>query len=430
MNWKSPDQDFAARARRVLAECRALTQMTEEPGRITRRFLTPPVHDVHAHLSARMQALGMTVRVDAIGNLRGLWQPSGPQAKRLLIGSHIDTVPHAGAFDGVLGVVLALELVDIALVEIALLQNEKARDRLALEVVAFSEEEGVRYATPFLGSRALAGSFDPALLAAKDADGVRMDAAIRAFGLDPEKIGEAALDPKTGDPGVLGFLEMHIEQGPVLEAENLQLAVVDGIVGQTRLEFRFTGQANHAGTTPMHLRHDALAAAAEWIVAVESIAGTEAGLVATVGKLDLQPNAANVIPGQVELSLDLRHMSDLTRGHWVRYLIHAAQSAAHKRGAEVEWQQKLDQPAVEMDPGLTMQLAEALHACGIPARRMPSGAGHDAMVMAARFPAAMLFLRSPGGISHHPDESVREQDVEAALRVGAKFLARLAATVS
>ncbi len=419
------EHDLTARARRVLAECRLLAGMTEEPGGITRRFLTLPVRDVHAHLSARMKSLGMAVRVDAIGNLRGLWHPPNAGMRRLQIGSHIDTVPNAGAFDGVLGVVLALELVETALEKIALVQNAREREPMALEVIAFSEEEGVRYGAPFLGSRAFAGSFDPRLLALEDADGVRMDAAVRAFGLDPEAIDEAALDPKE----VLGFFEIHIEQGPVLEAEDLQLAVVEGIVGQSRLAFRFTGQANHAGTTPMHLRHDALAAAAEWIVAVESIAGTEDGLAATVGKLDVQPNAANVVPGAVELSLDVRHMSNLTRTHWVRSLINAAQSAAHKRGVEVTWSENLDQPAVEMDKRLTAELAEALQACGLPAKRMPSGAGHDAMMMAARVPAAMLFLRSPGGISHHPDESVREEDVEAALRVGAKFLERLAAFV-
>lgn len=410
--------DFAARARHAVAECRALALMTEEPGRTTRRFLTPPVHDVHAHLTARMQSLGMRVRVDAIGNLRGLWQPSGSGAKRLLIGSHIDTVPNAGAFDGVLGVTIALELV-------ALAQSAKEREPLALEVIAFSEEEGVRYATTFLGSRALAGSFDPALLAMKDADGVPMDAAIRAFGLDPGQIGNAAMELGKADPDVLGFLEIHIEQGPVLEAEDLQLAVVEGIAGQTRLALRFKGSANHAGTTPMRLRHDALAAAAEWIVAVESVAATEAGLVATVGKLDLKPNAANVIPGEAALTLDLRHMSDLTRAHWVRSLVNAAQSAAHRRGVDLEWREQLDQPAVAMDKRLMAALAEALQACGFPARRMPSGAGHDAMVMAACVPAAMLFLRTPGGLSHHPGETVREEDVEAALRVGFKFLERL-----
>jgi allantoate deiminase len=280
----------------------------------------------------------------------------------------------------------------------------------------------VRYAAPFLGSRAVTGTFDPSLLAIRDAEGVSMEDAIRQYGLDPQKIGDAALQ---GD--VLGFVEVHIEQGPVLEAERLQVAVVEGIVGQSRLGFRFTGHANHAGTTPMHLRHDALAAAAEWIAAVETTARDEDGLVATVGKIDLKPNAGNVVPGQVDLSLDLRHMKDATRHHWAKHLAAAAQLAARKRGVEVEWTLKLDQAAVELDPYLSSQLDAALEDAGFPPMQMPSGAGHDAMIMAARVPTAMLFLRSPGGISHHPDEAVREDDVEASLLVARKFLERLAA---
>jgi allantoate deiminase len=177
----------------------------------------------------------------------------------------------------------------------------------------------------------------------------------------------------------------------------------------------------------MHLRHDALAAAAEWIAAVETTARDEDGLVATVGKIDLKPNAGNVVPGQVDLSLDLRHMKDATRHHWAKHLAAAAQLAARKRGVEVEWTLKLDQAAVELDPYLSSQLDAALEDAGFPPMQMPSGAGHDAMIMAARVPTAMLFLRSPGGISHHPDEAVREDDVEASLLVARKFLERLAA---
>lgn len=405
-------------ALRAIAECRRIATMSEESGRTTRRFLTLPMHDVHALLTARMTALGMTTHVDAVGNLRGLWRPASGATKRLgekrlILGSHIDTVPDAGAFDGVLGVTLALEWVEIA---------QAIHFPLAIEVIAFSEEEGVRYAAPFLGSRAVTGTFAPSLLTAHDAEGVSMEEAIRQYGLDPQKIGNAALD---GD--VLGFVEVHIEQGPVLEAENLQVAVVEGIVGQSRQAFKFTGHANHAGTTPMHLRHDALAAAAEWIAAVEATARDEDGLVATVGKIELKPNAGNVIPGQVDVSLDVRHMKDATRHHWVRHLIAAAQLAAHKRGVQVGWAQALDQGAVELDPYLRSRLDAALGDAGFPARQMPSGAGHDAMIMAARVPTAMLFLRSPGGISHHPDEAVREEDVEASLHVARKFLERLAA---
>jgi allantoate deiminase len=410
-------------AQRAIAECKLLASFTEEPGRITRRFLTPPVREVHAHLRRRMEALGMTVRFDAIGNLRGLLQHGGTQRvasaateKRLILGSHIDTVPNAGVYDGVLGVVLALEWVEIAR-EIAF--------SMPIEVIAFSDEEGVRYGVPFLGSRAVAGAFDEKLLACEDADGVRMDDAIRTFGLDPGKIGEAAIDPRE----VYGFIEMHIEQGPVLETENLQLAVVDAIVGQTRMELRFTGQANHAGTTPMHLRRDALAGAAEWMVEVERFALSTSGLVATAGTITAEPGATNVIPGNVKLSFDLRHKSDEVCSASVKKLLNHASAIAAERKLEFHATETMNQATVPMDPAMTSRLLSALQASGFVPKRMPSGAGHDAMVMAARTPATMLFLRSPGGISHHPDESVREEDVEAALVVGREFLARLAAEV-
>jgi allantoate deiminase len=400
-----------SRAAEAIAECRLIAAMTEEPGRTTRRYLTPPVADVHSHLRLRMQALGMTVTVDAAGNMRGLWRPAGASGKRLIFGSHIDTVPDAGAFDGVLGVVLALEWARMTQ-ELGLTQP--------IEVIAFSEEEGVRYGVPFLGSRAVAGSFDRLMLAYEDSDGIRMDDAMRAFGLDPTTIPDARMDDD-----VLGFVEIHIEQGPVLEAEGLPLAVVEGIAGQSRLTFRFIGHANHAGTTPMHLRRDALAAAAEWMVAVESVGRETEGLVATVGKLSVEPNASNVIPGVVDLSLDVRHMSDAIRASLVQQLTESATSIAHRRGLKVEWAQKLGEHTVPMDRALSADLAKAVEAAGFPVRRMPSGAGHDAMVMASRMPAAMLFLRTPGGISHHPDETVVEEDVEAALKVGAFFLRRM-----
>ena len=408
------------RARRAIEECRAIAQMSEDPSRITRRFLTAPVQQVHQHLRMRMESLGMTVHVDAVGNLRGLWKSSSASAKRLILGSHIDTVPDAGAFDGVLGVVLALEWVQIA---------KDLSLPIAIEVIAFSEEEGVRFGVPFIGSRAVAGTFDKGILAYEDADGVRMDEAIRAFGLDPSKIDEARASDEA-----YAFVEIHIEQGPVLESEDLQIAVVEGIVGQSRLGFRFSGQANHAGTTPMHLRRDALAAAAEWIGAVESLvrnasAGEEPGLVATVGKIAIQPNAGNVIPGLVDVSLDLRHMSNRIRSWWSHRLIKEAEIIASRRGTRVEFVHKMNESVVMMDKYVSLRLIQAVEGAGFPVKKMPSGAGHDAMIIAGRVPTAMLFLRSPGGISHHPDEAVREQDVEAALQVGEKFLERLAAEI-
>ncbi|HWA93488.1 MAG TPA: allantoate amidohydrolase [Terracidiphilus sp.] len=383
--------------------------MTEEPGRTTRRFLTPPMRDVHAWLRNRMEELGMQVRMDAIGNMRGIWMPDNAAgSRRYVIGSHVDTVPDAGAFDGVLGVMSALEWV---------VQAQEIGTPFGIEVIAFSEEEGVRYATPFLGSRAVAGTFDERMLACEDADGITMGNAIREFGLDPAEIKNAKLED-----GALGFIEVHIEQGPVLEAENLQLAVVEGIVGQSRMELRFTGQANHAGTTPMHLRHDALEAAAEWIVEVGKMARAEEGLVATVGKAEIRPNAGNVIPGRVDLSLDVRHMDDAKRARGTSELLNKAEEISTANAVQVTWKETLNQRAVAMNGALTQELMEALTAAGYPARRMPSGAGHDAMVMAACVPTAMLFVRSPGGVSHHPSETVREEDVEASLHVARTFL--------
>jgi allantoate deiminase len=401
------------RAQRAIAECWRIAAMTEEPGCITRRFLTPPMRDVHALLTARMTALGMTTHVDAAGNLRGIWQPLGASKKRLILGSHIDTVPDAGAFDGVLGVTLALEWVEIA---------REIDFPLAIEVIAFSEEEGVRFGVPFIGSRAVAGRFDSSLLALKDAEGTTVEEAIRRFGLDPGRIDDASADADS-----LAFVEIHIEQGPVLETDNLSVAAVTAIVGQTRMSLTFTGHANHAGTTPMHLRRDALAGVAEWIAAVETLALRTEGLAATVGKAEVVPNAGNVIAGTVTVSLDVRHSDDFARNQAVEMLVKQASGIADRRRLALDCKRQMDQPAAPMDERLTAFLAEAMEAAGLPAKRMNSGAGHDAMVMAARMPTAMLFLRSPGGISHHPDEAVREEDVEASLHAGRKFLERLAA---
>jgi allantoate deiminase len=401
------------RARRAIAECLHIATFTEEPGRITRRFLTPPVHDVHSHLRRQMEALGMDVRIDAAGNLRGTWLPAYPDARRLILGSHIDTVPDAGAFDGVLGVTLALEWIQLA---------QEAALPIAIEVIAFSEEEGVRFGLPFIGSRAVAGRFDPALLALKDAEGTSIENAIRAFGLDPHAIEDAQVSRD-----VLGFVEVHIEQGPVLETDGLSVAAVSAIVGQTRLSLQFSGHANHAGTTPMHLRRDALAAAAEWIAAAETIASRTDGLVATVGKIAVEPNAVNVVPGMARVSLDVRHARDSRREAAVEELLSRARAIADRRGIAIELTRQMNEPAISMDERLTAYLSDAIEAAGYPARSMPSGAGHDAMVMATRVPTAMLFLRSPGGISHHPAETVREEDVEASLHVARNFLERLSA---
>jgi allantoate deiminase len=321
-----------------------------------------------------------------------------------VIGSHLDTVPDAGAFDGVLGVVLG----------VALLEDLGGRALpYAIELIGFSEEEGVRYGVPFIGSRAVVGSLDASLIE-------RISGAIRDFGLDPARIPDAVLPPN-----VFGYLEFHIEQGPVLEHLGLPLGVVDGIAGQSRLMLHFEGKANHAGTTPMALRHDALAGAAEWIGAVERIALETPQLVATVGRIAVDPAAGNVIAGAAHVSLDVRHASDEARQRGVRSILEAAESIAQRRGLSLRVEPCLDQSAVAMDADLTARLWRAASAEGLPAHSMTSGAGHDAMIVAPHFPAAMLFVRSPGGISHHPDEAVNVEDVEAALACGSRFLADL-----
>ena len=398
----------------VVERCRQLAAHTEEPGFITRTFLSEPMHRVHADLRAWMEQACMSVHVDAAGNLRGYYSGATADEPKLIVGSHLDTVPHAGAFDGILGVVLGVALVKML---------GGRRLGFGIEVVGFSEEEGVRFGLPFIGSRALAGSLDDALLAQRDADGASVADAIRAFGLNPAAIGEATVTGAT-----LGYMEFHIEQGPVLESLNLPLGVVTSIAGQSRLEVRFEGNANHAGTTPMHLRRDALAGAAEWIGAVEREAAATPSLVATVGKIEAQPGAGNVIAGSVRMSLDVRHTKDEVRSEAVKHLLDSAQQIASRRGLRVSSELRLDQAAVAMDARLIEMLGCAVREGGYADHRMHSGAGHDAMIMAKRMPAAMLFLRSPGGISHHPDEAVLEADVAAALAAGLHFVDQLERT--
>ena len=392
----------------VIERCRQLATYTEEAGWITRTFLSEPMHCVHADLRAWMDQAGMSVRVDAAGNLRGFYGGTTPDAPRLIVGSHLDTVPHAGAFDGILGVVLGVALVKAL---------GGRRLGFGIEVVGFSEEEGVRFGLPFIGSRALAGSLDDALLAKRDAEGRSVAEAICEFGLNPTAIGEARVAGET-----LGYLEFHIEQGPLLESLALPLGVVTSIAGQSRLEVRFEGKANHAGTTPMHLRRDALAGAAEWIGAVEREAAATLSLVATVGKIEAQPGAGNVIAGSVRMSLDVRHTKDEVRAGAVRNLLESAQEIASRRGLLASAELRLDQAAVAMDARMIEMLGCAVRKSRYVDHRMHSGAGHDALVMAERMPSAMLFLRSPGGISHHPDEAVLEADVAAALATGLNFV--------
>ena len=406
--------DFTKLAETAIARCRKLATFSEDAGGTRRTFLSAPMRDCHREVSSWMTTLGMRVSVDAVGNLRGFYAGTSPGAPRTLIGSHLDTVPNAGAFDGILGVVLAVGVVE---------SLHGLKLPFGIEAAGFSEEEGVRFGVPFIGSRALVNKVDDELLERKDERGISVRKAIQDFGLNPNEISNAALSDD-----VLAYIEFHIEQGPVLESLGRPLGVVEAIVGQNRLEFTFSGQANHAGTTPMNLRRDALAAAAEWIVAVENLARRTADLVATVGFVEAKPGATNVIAGEARATLDIRHASDGARTEALDELIRRAEAIVAQRGVTVKWRTLLAQNAVAMDPFLTEQIEQAIQKAGCEPHRMASGAGHDAMILAEKVPAAMIFLRTPGGISHDPAESVHLDDVAKALECGHHLLTQLAAS--
>ena len=412
--------ELLALSQEALLRCDALAACTETAGQVTRTFLSYPMKEVHQLLGMWLREAGMTVRVDAVGNVIGRLEGSGTDAnnvssRALIIGSHVDTVPNAGKFDGCLGVTLG-----IAIARALQLQGKQLP--FALEVIAFSEEEGVRFATPFIGSRALTGTVNTALLEKTDAKGISVAQAITDFGLEVSQIPAAARDPA----GLLGYFEIHIEQGPVLEDAKQALGVVEGISGQTRAQLEFTGQAAHAGTTPMRLRRDALVAAATVLLEVERLARVTPGLVATVGAIEAQPGAGNVIAGHATFSLDVRHLDNATRERCTAELLDFAWHTARKRQLTFAHKITLEQPASPSDPLLSDFLSDALEDAKLKALRLPSGAGHDAMVMATITRSAMLFIRSPNGLSHHPDESVIPSDVGKALELALSFVDKLA----
>jgi allantoate deiminase len=403
----------AAAAATVLARADRLAACTEEAGRLTRRFATPALVQAGDLVLGWMREAGMRAGRDAIGNVVGRWEPpGGATAGTVLLGSHLDTVRDAGRYDGMLGVLVALAAV------------ERLHDAVpfAIEVYGFADEEGVRYGTAYLGSSVVAGAFDPAALERRDVDGVAMADAISAFGGDPALLADARRDPA----GLLGYVEVHIEQGPVLEAEDLPVGVVTGIAGQTRAEVVFDGEAGHAGTVPMALRRDALVAAAEWIGTVEAEARAVDGLVATVGAVAVEPGASNVIPARASLTLDVRHLDDATRETACADLRARAEAIAARRGTAIAWTDVQATPAVACGRALTAELEAAVADAGVRVRRLPSGAGHDAAVMSRLCEVAMLFVRCAGGISHNPAEAVSAADVAVAIDVTSRLLDRLA----
>jgi allantoate deiminase len=362
-----------------------------------------------------MRDAGMSVRRDNVGNVIGCYAAARADALTLLLGSHIDSVRDAGKYDGPLGVLVALACVE-------LLQHQGRRLPFAIELAAFADEEGLRYGTAYLGSKALAGTFDLDYLQRRDTDGIAMADAIRAAGGDPTAI------PGDRFPTdqALGYCEVHIEQGPVLEALDLPVGIVAAIAGQDRVVVRFQGMAGHAGTVPMALRRDALAAAAAFVLTVESEGRARDGLVATVGQLAVAPGASNVIPGAVRLSMDVRHQDDAVRAAATAQLHQEALRIGAERGIAVEWELVQSHGAVGCDERLRGLLERAVSAIGYAPHSLVSGAGHDGVVLSTLAPIAMLFVRCAGGISHHPDESVRPDDIAVAVAALARFIDLLA----
>lgn len=401
----------------VMQRLDALAQISEDAGQLTRTFASPAMRRANELVGSWMRAAGMSVRTDALGNLIGHYPAATPDGKILLLGSHLDTVRDAGKFDGPLGVLVALACVQQ-------LHENKTRLPFALEVIGFADEEGVRYHSTYLGSRVVAGTFNHEDLKRTDANGTSMADAIREFGGNPDGLASAKYDPRR----LLGYAEVHIEQGPVLEQKNLAVGVVSAIAGQTRARVGFLGEAGHAGTVPMNLRRDALCAAAEFVLGVESVAEARGGLVATVGEITARPGASNVIPGEAWLSLDVRHPDDTARVRAGDELKQRAEAIAAERGVKLEWEFVHHTSAVVCERQLTRRLEQAVKRHQPEALLLTSGAGHDAAALAALCPVAMLFVRCRGGISHNPAESATEADMAVAIGVMNDFIRELGKT--
>ena len=396
---------------RVLERCDALARCSEQSDALTRVFLSPEQRAANALALQWMREAGMDARLDAIGNVVGRYEGERPGLPCLMLGSHLDTVRDAGKYDGMLGVVAAIECV-------ACLHASGRRLPFAVEIAGFADEEGVRFNATLLGSRAIAGTFDSANLERADGNGVTMRDALRDFGLDPAAVGNAA---RRRDE-LLAYAELHIEQGPVLEDEGIAVGVVTAINGGNRFAIEINGMAGHAGTVPMNLRRDTLAAAAECVLAVERICGAEPELVGTVGKIEALPGAINVIPGRTRFSLDVRAPSDGQRARAVAAIRSAFGEIAKRRRVDLDIKPVWEASTAACAPWLQQQIAAAIARENLPVRHLPSGAGHDGMAMIAIADIAMLFVRCKGGISHNPAEAISAADVDVATRVFLNFI--------
>jgi allantoate deiminase len=398
-------------ADRIVQHIKELAAISETPGALTRICFSPEHRRAADLILGWMRDAGMTARMDEIGNVAGRYEGQSPGLPCLMIGSHYDTVRDAGKWDGPLGIITAIECVaDLARRGVLL--------PFAVEVVGFADEEGVRFGSTLLGSSAIAGTFDEKLLDAMGRDGLTMRQAMQSFGLDPDAIGRAA---RTRED-IQAYVELHIEQGTVLEAENLPLGVVTAIIGASRIRVELEGQAGHAGTVPMNLRRDALAGAAECIIAVERNCRDMAGLVGTVGQITAEPGAGNVIPGRVIFSADIRAGEDEIRKEAIARVTEDMKEIAARRGLRLKIVKTHESGTALCAPWLREQIAAAIEAGGYPALELPSGAGHDGMAMIDITDIGMIFVRCRAGVSHHPDEHVETGDVEAGAQALLRFI--------
>ena len=403
---------------RIMALAELLARWSETSDGLTCTYLSPAHRSVAAQLRDWMRQAGMTAEIDATGNVVGRHASDARAAKTLIIASHYDTVRNAGKYDGRLGVLTGLVLVEH-------LQRSGRRLPFHLDVIGFSEEEGVRFATPYIGSSAIAGKFDTGVVERRDGEGNRMIDVMCEAGLDPQAIPALARRPQD----LLGYLEVHIEQGPVLLQENLPVGVVTTIAGAVRHQVTVTGAAGHAGTVPMPLRHDAAAAAAEIVLYVERRCAAAPTLVGTVGQLAVPAGAINIIPGRCELSLDIRAGEDPIREAAVADVLAEIGRIAQRRGVSVDVTEVARGDNVPCTPRMQGLLAEAIARTGLPVRQLPSGAGHDAMLFAGVTDLGMLFVRcGNGGVSHSPREIITAEDADVAARVLLDAVLHLAET--
>jgi allantoate deiminase len=407
MKAKIAEPQNASLGEEIVNRINQLGAISETPEHLARIFLSREHRAAADLILDWMRVAGMHAHLDAIGNVCGRYEGERPGLPCLMLGSHYDTVRDAGKWDGPLGLITAISCV-------ADLHKNGRRLPFAIEVTGFADEEGVRFASTLLGSRAVAGTFNERVLGARDDSGTSMRDSLIQFGLDPDHIGAAARAP--GE--LLAYVELHIEQGPVLEARNLPVGVVTAIAGATRLAASITGMAGHAGTVPMPLRRDALAGAAECIVTIEELCRTDpGGLVGTVGYIHANPGATNVIPGQVSFTIDLRAPTDTHRNKAVTDIVRHIEAIARRRKLALQVDVTHENRTVPCAPWLKAQVADAVAAEGYPVFELPSGAGHDGMAMIDIADIAMVFVRCRGGVSHHPDEHVDTADVDAGARV-------------